>query len=121
FSWTNGGRNASNLINQGNIYVEAGLNNVTKYNNSTPRFRSNPLPYICVGQLNTYLNDPVDPNGDSINVFQQVPHSAEGTVIPYSAGWSVNDPIGSSTGYQLNPLSGSATFTPTATGFYVLA
>ena len=36
FSWSSGVRNRSvNLIGQDNLYVEAGLNNVTKYNNSS--------------------------------------------------------------------------------------
>ena len=129
FHWANGGRNASNLSSQTNIYVEAGLNNVTKYNNSTPRFLSNPLPYICVNQPTTYLNAPYDPNGDSIYVYQQVPYTgvrnnnSNKAIIPYSPGWSVNDTIGmnATANYKLNPLTGSATFTPTATGFFVLA
>ncbi|MCB9046719.1 MAG: gliding motility-associated C-terminal domain-containing protein [Chitinophagales bacterium] len=128
FFWSNGGRNNSNLSGCGSIYVEAGLNNVTKYNNSTPRFLSNPLPYICVGQPTTYLNAPYDPNGDSIYVYQQIPFTPTGggvnqtgQVCGYNAGWSLADPIGSSTGYQLNPLTGSATFTPKTTGFFVLA
>ena len=128
FFWSNGGRNASNLNSCGSIYVEAGLNNVTKYNNSTPRFLSNPLPYICVGQPTTYLNAQYDPNGDSIYVYQKIPYTPAGggvngygQVCAYNAGWSVNDPIGSSTGYKLNPLTGSATFTPMTTGFFVLA
>src|SRR5690606_34315738 len=99
-----------------------------KYNNSTPRFLSNPLPYICVNQPTTYLNAPWDHNGDSIYVYQQVPYTVSaGTnsnkaIIPYSAGWSVDDPIGSSAGnpYKLNPITGAATFTPNAQGFYVL-
>lgn len=121
FWWSNGGRNASNLGGCGNLYVEAGLNNVTKYNNSTPRFTSNPLPYICVNQPTTYLNNPIDINGDSMNVFQQVPYDFNATPCTYIAGYSVADPIGSTVGnpYTLNLYTGAATFTPVNTGFYV--
>jgi gliding motility-associated-like protein len=128
FYWSNGGRNLSNLTGCGNIYVEAGLNNQTKYNNSTPRFLSNPLPYICVNQPTTYLNAPFDPNGDSVYVYQQVPYTGGfgvnmvATQCGYAAGYSATDPIGSSAAnpYKLNPITGAATFTPTAQGFFVL-
>ncbi len=127
FWWANGGRNASNLGACGNIYVEAGLNNVTKYNNSTPRFTSNPLPYICVNQPTTYLNTPMDPNGDSFVVYQQIPYTGAGSATPnptqctYAANFSVNDPIRSAPNnpYTLNPFTGAATFTPTQQGFFV--
>jgi len=125
FYWSNGGRNTSNLAGCGSLYIEAGLNNVVKYNNSTPQFLSNPLPYICVNQPTTYLNGPYDPNGDSVVVIQQIPYTPGGTTgtqCAYNVGYSVNDPIGSTAGnpYTLNYQTGSATFTPTNTGFYVL-
>ncbi len=131
FSWSSGVRNRSiNLIGQDNLYVEAGLNNVTKYNNSTPRFTSNPLPYICINQPFTYLNSPFDPNGDSINVVQQNAHSAAAGLIQYatlpppaSFTFSNADPIYSapSNPYNLNLYTGAATFTPQYQGMYVLA
>ncbi|MBZ0099246.1 MAG: hypothetical protein K8F30_09185, partial [Taibaiella sp.] len=46
FWWSEGARNNSNLSGCGSLYVEAGLDNVTQYNNSTVKFMSNPLPYI---------------------------------------------------------------------------
>ena len=128
FYWSNGGRNVSNLAGCGSIYIEAGLNNLTKYNNSTPRFLSNPLPYICINQPTTYLNDPWDPNSDSVYVYQQIPYTPTGfganqtgQQCAYNAGFSVNDPISSAAGnpYKLNPITGAATFTPTAQGFFV--
>ncbi|MCB9064607.1 MAG: gliding motility-associated C-terminal domain-containing protein [Chitinophagales bacterium] len=124
FYWSNGGRNASNLTGCGSLYIEAGLNNVTKYNNSTPRFLSNPLPYICVNQPTTYLNGPWDPNGDSLWVVAQTPFTPAGNIgnpCGYQAGYSVADPIGSTGDYKLNNLTGTATFTPASTGFKVLA
>src|SRR5690606_12466134 len=122
FSWSSGARNASlNLVGQGSLYVEAGLNNVTKYNNSTPRFNSFPLPYICVNQPTTYLNTPFDLNGDSINVTQQAPYGAFNNQIAYQAGYSNADPVRSAitNPYNLNPFSGVATFTPQTQGFYI--
>lgn len=130
FSWTNGGRNTVlNLSTQGqSIYVEACLNNKIKYNNSTPRFMEPPLPYICVNQPAAYLNDPLDPNNDSLIVATTVPlNNNANNPIPYDNvfpnNYSVNDPIGSdaSNPYKLNPVTGTATFTPTAKGQFVLA
>ncbi|MBL7683896.1 MAG: hypothetical protein JNK00_11095, partial [Flavipsychrobacter sp.] len=123
FRWSNGGRNLSNVTGCGNLYVEAFLNNVTKYNNSTPRFTTIPLPYLCVNQPGIFLNGPVDVNGDSIQVYQQFPYTAQNSPCGYAAPYSVTDPVGSaaSNPYVLNPTTGAATFTPTNTGFYVLA
>ncbi len=134
FWWSNGGRNNSvNTASCGSIYIEAGLNNLTKYNNSSPRFQSNPLPYICVNQPTTYLNEPWDPNGDSLYVIQQTPFTPAGNVGnpctfatlpgPPTFTFSVADPIKSDPGnpYNLNPFSGTATFTPTEQGAFVLA
>ncbi len=129
FSWTSGARNA-NILNVANssslsIYIEAGLNNFTKYNNSTPRFLSNPLPYICINQPTTYLNGPYDPNGDSMVIFQQLACQAPlpGGAIPYISPYSLTDPIASSAAnpYKLNPVTGTATFTPTVQGFFLFA
>ncbi|MEZ5016500.1 MAG: gliding motility-associated C-terminal domain-containing protein [Flavipsychrobacter sp.] len=126
FWWSNGGRNTSNLTGCGSLYLEAGLNNLTKYNNSTPRFLSNPLPYICINQPTTYLNEPYDINGDSLEILQQTPFTPAGNVgnpCGYAAGYSVADPIASaaSNPYKLNSITGTATFTPTAQGFFVFA
>lgn len=124
FSWSNGGRNlVPNIGACGNLYVEAMINNVAKYNNSTPIFTSLPLPYLCVNQPNSFLNGPLDPNGDSIQVYQQVPYTAGGNQCVYNAGYSDLDPIGSaaSNPYKLNPTTGTATFTPKNANPYVLA
>lgn len=51
FYWTSGARNAGivNLQNPtGSIYVEAGLDNSDRYDNNTPRFFVDPVPYIYV-------------------------------------------------------------------------
>ena len=121
FWWSEGARNNSNLTGCGSLYVEAGLDNMTKYNNSTIKFLSNPLPYICVNQPTTYLNGPYDVNGDSIAVIAHTPYTGPNAPCAYTPPSSVQNQIASSTGFILNSTSGSVNFTPSATGQYVLA
>ncbi|HEY9176302.1 MAG TPA: hypothetical protein VIN07_01365, partial [Flavipsychrobacter sp.] len=121
FWWSEGARNNSNLTGCGSLYVEAGLDNMTKYNNSTIKFLSNPLPYICVSQPTTYLNGPYDINGDSISVVAHTPYTGPNNPCAYTPPSSVQNQIASTTGFQLNSTTGTVNFTPSATGQYVLA
>ncbi len=130
FSYSTGARNDNVNItncNSQQIWVEAMLNNVTKYNNSTPRFTENPLPYICINQPTSYLNGPYDLNGDSMQVYQQEPYTNSSTTqcfFTVGTPFSLADPIGSaaSNPYVLNPTTGAATFTPIqGIGQYLLA
>ncbi|MCB0699773.1 MAG: gliding motility-associated C-terminal domain-containing protein [Chitinophagaceae bacterium] len=113
---------------QGNLYIEAGLNNLAKYNNSTPRFMVRPLPYICVNQPAVYLNGPFDPNGDSLNTELQTPLNNNATT-PYfyrtdgGRNYSALDPIDSdpSNPFKLDGLTGTATFTPQKVNKLVMA
>ncbi len=124
-SWTNGSRNGgiANLQTpfSRSIYVEAGLNNVVNPINSTPQFLIDPFPYICVNQPAFYLNGPFDPDNDSLDTKNQNP--LEPTPIPYIAPYTLANPINSpaSNPYAVDPLTGTATFTPTTTGKFVLA
>lgn len=108
-------------------YLEIGLNNVAKYNNSTPRYLIDPLPYLCQNQPAFFLNGPLDPNNDSmvttnINPLEGPPPAG---IIPYNtgAGYSLADPVLSAVGnpYSVNVNTGTATFTPTNTGKFVIA
>ncbi len=124
FSWTSGARNTTvNLVGQDQIYVECCLNNLVKAYNSTPRFTVSPLPYICQGQPAFYLNGPLDPNNDSMVVSSVQPLRNATTPVPYQAGYTIADPIGSdpSNPYAMNPTTGTATYTPLNQGKYVLA
>src|SRR5690606_15122204 len=64
-----------------------------------------------------------DPNGDSLEVISQVPYSAETVQYNYAAGYSLANPIASTAGnpFLVNAFTGTATFTPTITGLFVLA
>ena len=119
FSYTTGNRNNSNVVgdNLNGFHVETMVNNQVRYNNSSPRFTRNPLQYICVNQPNVYLTGPADPNGDSLRVSNQLPMDGTNSYLPYKPGFSVADPVGSAANnpYYINPITGAASFTPTAT------
>src|SRR5690554_5211996 len=109
FYWTSGTRNGNivNLQNPGsaNIYVEAGLDNAIRYDNNSPRFFVDPVPYLCANQPAYYLNGPLDPNGDSLEVVSQIPFTQETVQATYAGGYSLANPIASLPGnpYQVNP------------------
>lgn len=130
FYWFSGDRNNAiqNLdqtTGSRNLYIEAGINNIAQYNISTPRFASNPLPYICVNSKTEYLNDPIDIQKKDTTVGlvtrAQVPLRSETQEFGYLPGFSASNPINSSTGYIVDPRTGTATFRGTQTGFFVLA
>ncbi len=105
FWWSEGARSVSNVGGGcGSLYVEAGLDNVTKYNNSTVKFLSNPLPYICVNQPTTYLNGPYDANGDSISVVSHTPYTGATNPCTYNPPSTVQDPIISVNGFRYYSL-----------------
>ncbi|MCB0696791.1 MAG: hypothetical protein KDC07_05470, partial [Chitinophagaceae bacterium] len=121
FSYSSCCRNSGivNGASNGSFYIETGLNNLTKYNNSTPRFLVKPLPYICAMQPAIYLNGPYDPNGDSMFTKVQAPLGAANTPIPYLApNYSLADPMGAAPGTSFNfdNATASASFTPANQG-----
>ena len=126
FWWTSGARNGGimNLQNPtGNIYVEAGLNNVIRYDNNTPQFLVDPLPYLCQNQPASYLNGPFDLNGDSLETINHAPYNTATVQYTYAPGYSFANPIATTAAnpYTVNKYTGTATFTPQNTGLFVLA
>lgn len=103
------------------LYIEAVINNVAKYNNSTPRFLQDPIPYLCVNQYSSFINGSFDPDQDSMTTTSVWPLSAQGVQIPYLAPYMLANPMASSTPYTVNANTGTASFTPTVQGKFVLA
>jgi len=131
FVWTNSARNGGilNLCNPGvqAITIRAGLNNAARYNNSSPRFAVQPIPYLCQNQPAQFYNGPVDPNGDSLEILNKSPEGCmscvcgPNTEISYNTPYSLSNPINSSNGYVVSPTTGTANFIPPLQGKYVLA
>jgi gliding motility-associated-like protein len=122
FWWSSSARNASvNLNGFGSLYIEAGMDVLANFYNNTPRFLSNPLPYICVNQEYEYLNLPWDPDewdSNRVNVITTVPMTSATATVTYNTGYNVNRPINA---YSLNNSTGTATFFPDLTGKYTLS
>lgn len=122
FWWSSSARNPStNLTTTGSLYIEVGMDVLTQYYNNTPRFSSNPLPYICAGQKATYLNLPNDPDKDDITITSTVPKNSATGNVTYAGGYSSNNPIGPGSGFTLNSKTGTAEFTPSLVGLYTLS
>ena len=104
-----------------NSYVETMINNVAKWNNSTPRFMIDPIPYLCLNQPAFFLNGPLDPDNDSMETINAQPLDNANTVVPYQGPYNLANPFNSPTGYLVNPNTGTAYFTPSATGKFGIA
>ncbi|WP_165836272.1 gliding motility-associated C-terminal domain-containing protein [Taibaiella soli] len=134
FVWRNSSRNGGilNLCVPGgeDILIRLGFNNAFRYNNSSPRFTVQPIPYLCQNQQAIFFNGPVDPNGDSLRIENKQPEGCVSggscacgvnTEIPYSGGYSSLNPIHSGIPYHVDSTTGMADFLPTLQGKFVLA
>ncbi len=123
FSWSTCCRNGAILnIAPNSICIDAVLNNVARPINSSPKLSILPIPYICINQPQSYLNGPVDPDLDSIVFTPTAPLGAIGC-SPYTflGGNTVTSPLPNTGTYIVDPSTGTADFTATALGNYVLA
>ena len=113
-------RNSSNnLTGTGNDYYwETVLNSNTSPSNSSPVITSQPIPYYCVNQPVIYNFGVYEPDGDSLHYSLINAMTGPTTTAPYQGGFSGAVPI---PGININPNTGEITFTPTATGNFVVA
>jgi len=97
-----------------NMYVSTNLDNTLNPCNSSPQFTNTPTPVVCVNQPVIYNHGVVDPDGDSlafslINCLQ-----SSGGSVGYNGGLSGTNPLLTSGGVNINPITGAVTFTPNA-------
>ena len=113
-------RNSSNnLTGTGNDYYwETVLNSNTSPSNSSPVITSQPIPYYCINQPVIYNFGVYEPDGDSLHYSLINAMTGPTTTAPYQGGFSGAVPI---PGININPNTGEITFTPTATGNFVVA
>ncbi len=119
--------NITNPSSQG-FYIEAKLNNQIGQNNS-PEFVSEPVRAFCTGRTFNWKQSVVEPDGDSI--YYRISHVKDedfsnpcsSSNIPYSPGWTFDQPITTSPPNSLvmNPTTGLITFKPSAVEIDVMA
>jgi gliding motility-associated-like protein len=127
FVWSSCCRNGcvANL-SPNSMGVVARLNNVARPVNNSPRLLIDPIPYLCQNALSQYLNGPFDPDNDSVRFVSTTPLDAVSctntALATYTGGFSNTNPLPITPGsvFQVDPISGTACFTPTTTGCYVL-
>jgi hypothetical protein len=107
--------NIQNLVNSvsAGYYVSAYLDNALVGQNSSPRFLSTLLPYICNGQAQRYSFSAFDSDGDSL-VYQfrqpEQPTQPLNSPIAYSCGSPVSGTL--SPHFQINTSTGALTALP---------
>jgi gliding motility-associated-like protein len=127
----NAGINTITNASQYDLYTACTLNNTISpvtgqpYANSSPDFTQPPVPYVCAGQAFTYNHGVVDNEGDDLvySIVDPLDSPASmttapypGIPIPYTAPFTVLQPLTSASGYVMNTTNGQTTFTPTTVG-----
>ncbi len=113
FSWSLCCRNnnITNLALKPELYVHALLNNLFRPN-SSPRFNSAPIINQCLNKPGYNDFSVSSQPGDSLFYLPEHPKSSASDTIPYSSGYSLLQPITTSTGVQFDSTSGLMSFNP---------
>jgi len=121
--WNGNARNPAitNLLNPGisNLYIQNTLNNILGTNNNSPQYARLPTPYLCVNQLAIYSHAASDADGDSLYYTFNTPLTTPGPpgtpMIFVNAPpqvYSLLQPMLTTTGMNLDSLTGEMCFTP---------
>lgn len=105
----------TNLQNPGSVdlYVEATLRGITpNICNNSPVFTSLPVPFVCIGNQFFYNHGAVDVDGDSLVYTLIQPLQNPGTVAPWASGFSVTNPMATTSGFSFNNSTGQMSGTP---------
>ncbi len=120
FSFTTGIRSASSNILSGNLYVDAKLDNTAAVN-SNAWIPNSPCYYILLNNLMSIPLQTFDAEGDSIAYELINPMTNGGASIPYSAGYSVTNPFGSTGTCTFNTSGQTLNLLSHQSGLYVIA
>ncbi|MGI4862570.1 MAG: hypothetical protein ACRYFZ_01510 [Janthinobacterium lividum] len=117
--------NLVNLVNSVNssCYISAFLNNALVGSNTSPKFLSTLLPYLCNGSAQRYSFSTFDSDGDSLVYQFRQPEQAITLTSPTTAACSFAVPGTLSPHFQLNAATGSLTTVPAPVqqGVYAMA
>ncbi|MBK8499952.1 MAG: gliding motility-associated C-terminal domain-containing protein [Flavobacteriales bacterium] len=106
-----------------NLYLYARLNSTLAQCNNSPTYLNTPTPFSCVGGTVSYNHGFNDVDGDSLAFALVNALGANGTNIPYNAGYSATQPVitsGGANAVQINPVTGTITFVPSIQQFAVV-
>ena len=115
FSWSLCCRNSNitNLQNPSseNLYLESTLNN-TIGPNTSGQFLNPAAKSFCINQAFTWSQAAAEPDNDSIYYRLGQPWDAANTPINYTAGFSIQQPMSTVSGFNLDASTGTFIFTP---------
>jgi gliding motility-associated-like protein len=97
-------------------YTSTNINPLLSPCNSTPIFTDPPVTYLCDGQVQTFQQGATDPDGDSLSYRLGPCISSPTSPVFYLPFTSVSQPLGSTWGVSMDPITGNMTFTPTPGG-----
>ncbi|WP_421751185.1 gliding motility-associated C-terminal domain-containing protein [Croceimicrobium sp.] len=119
---------SDNMATSPNMFMEVYLNN-TLGPSSSPQFTGDPGIGFCVQPIGVppvnFSQKAIDPDGDSVIYRFAQPLTGNhcdsaGSIIPFAPGFTVNNPIPSNTGIQINQQNGVFSFSPNQQGSYVV-
>jgi gliding motility-associated-like protein len=118
-SWTLCCRNSAitTLNNPGNdnLYIQANLNNTLPTCNSSPTFGNDPVGIVCNNYPQSFNQAASAPSGDSLSYYLMPSEDAAGTPEAYNSPYGTTNPLSTSGGTTINPVTGTLTFTPNQT------
>lgn len=103
------------------LFAFAEINTNASGCNDAPVFTSLPVPYYCLGQQYNFSHGAVDANGDSLVYSLTQPLDALGVPAPFAPGFSVNNPMPTSGGFNFSTATGTMNFIPSQLGNYTIA
>lgn len=111
----------SNLTNPGSLftYLYANMYSLVDSCNSSPYFTSPGTPSVYLNQLANLNLTAADADGDSLAYFMSPGYENSTTLVPYSGTYTAFQPLPGAN-LVLNSQTGQLTFTPNATGTFVV-
>ncbi|HIF14469.1 MAG TPA: PKD domain-containing protein, partial [Bacteroidetes bacterium] len=94
------------------IYIEASLDNTNNICNNSPQYSNYPILYGCINQPLCFNHGATDPDVDSLSFELITPMGVNGSLLTFSSGLSVNNPIFSSTPITFDQNTGQLCLTP---------
>jgi len=103
---------SGNAIYTGNTQINLSITPC----NSSPFFTNPPVPYICAGQIQTFLQDAQDRDGDSLSYKLVACAGSAAANVNYAAGYSPTAPLGPDWRVTLDPFTGEIEMAPNPNG-----